>query len=338
MNMRVLAPAPRAPRREAGGPGRSSLPGQRWRAAWPWLRRILTITFFALLATLLVRQARAIDWDAVVDTVTGLPLLVLLAAAALACASHLLYSTFDLLGRRNTHHGLPTGRVMAITFVSYAFNLNMGSLVGGVASRYRLYARMGLDAPTITRVMAFSMMTNWLGYLLLGGLLLAFGLVPLPSEWEIHPVLLPIAGVVIALVPMAYLGLCSLPSRRTWSVRGHTFQLPSFRMGVLQLAISCANWALIAGVLYVLLQDQLPYQTVLAVLLLAAVAGVITHVPAGLGVLEAVFVALLGAIVAPATLIGTLLAYRALYYLAPLAIAVLMFMWLETRHKEGAAA
>jgi len=32
-----------------------------------------------------------------------------------------------------------------IKFADLAFNLNLGSLVGGVALRYRLYSRRGLD-------------------------------------------------------------------------------------------------------------------------------------------------------------------------------------------------
>ena len=38
-----------------------------------------------------------------------------------------------------------TRKVMGVNFISYAFNLNLGSLVGGVAFRYRLYSRLGLD-------------------------------------------------------------------------------------------------------------------------------------------------------------------------------------------------
>ena len=63
----------------------------------------------------------------------------------------------------------------------------------------------------------------------------------------------------------------------------------------------------------------------LAVLLVAAVAGVITHVPAGLGVLEAVFVALLSHQLPQGQLLGALLAYRAIYYLLPLAIATVAY-------------
>lgn len=303
---------------------------------WPWLRKGLWLAFFTLLGMLLVRQARTIEWDAVAETLHALPGPVLLAAGALALASHLLYATFDLLGRKETGHGLPAPTVMLVTFISYAFNLNMGSLVGGVASRYRLYGRLGLNEMVITRVMAFSMLTNWLGYALLGGLAFLFFPLPLPSDWEISDMVLQVAGAVLALVAVAYVLACAFSRRRGLQVRGHAVQLTSGRTAVLQLAMSCLNWSLMAGAVYVLLQQQVAYSTVLTVLLLAAVAGVVTHVPAGLGVLEAVFVALLGTQIAPAVLIGTLLAYRALYYLAPLAVAVVAFVILEIRHKKDA--
>ncbi len=300
---------------------------------WPLVRKSLWLAFFTVLGVLLVNQARTIEWDAVGETMLALPGTVLLLAGALALASHLLYSTFDLLGRKATGHQLPAPTVMLVTFISYAFNLNMGSLIGGVASRYRLYGRLGLDELMITRVMAFSMLTNWLGYALLGGLAFLFFPLPLPSDWDISDMVLQIAGALLALVALAYVLACAFSKRRSLQFRGHRVTLASGRMALLQLLMSCMNWSLMAGAVYVLLQQQVAYPTVLTVLLLAAVAGVVTHVPAGLGVLEAVFVGLLGTQIAPATLIGTLLAYRALYYLVPLAIAVVAFGVLEIRHK-----
>jgi uncharacterized membrane protein YbhN (UPF0104 family) len=79
----------------------------------------------------------------------------------------------------------------------------------------------------------------------------------------------------------------------------------------------------------VLLHGQIAYPTVLGVLLLAGIAGVITHVPAGLGVLEAVFLTLLAGRMAQGALLGALLAYRVLYYLVPFAAAVVVYFTLE---------
>ena len=94
---------------------------------------------------------------------------------------------------------------------------------------------------------------------------------------------------------------------------------------------------LMGGIVYLLLQGQAPYPTVLGVLMLGAVAGAITHVPAGLGVLEAVFVLVLGASIARPDLLAALLTYRALYYLGPLLLALLVYLTLEMRSRGARA-
>jgi uncharacterized membrane protein YbhN (UPF0104 family) len=301
---------------------------------WPWTRRIGIWAFFGLIAWLLVNQARTIDWSEVLDAVRALPASTLLAAAALAACSFALYSTYDLLGRYLTKHKLGAGTVMGVTFISYAFNLNLGSLVGGVAFRYRLYSRLGLENETITRVLGFSMLTNWLGYLVVAGAAFCFWPMALPPDWKIDGGGLRVLGAALLVLAAAYLALCAFSDGRIWRVRGHAFKTPGLAMALLQLAMSCLNWSLMGGVIWFLLQGQVGYPQVLAVLLVAAVAGVITHVPAGLGVLEAVFVALLSHQVAQGKLLGALLAYRALYYLLPLMVATVAYLVTELRARR----
>ena len=62
--------------------------------------------------------------------VQGYTAATLLLAGGLAAASHGLYSCYDLIGRRQTGHALRARQVLATAFVSYAFNLNLGALVG----------------------------------------------------------------------------------------------------------------------------------------------------------------------------------------------------------------
>ncbi len=308
-----------------------ALSRQSW---WPWVRRAAVWGFFALIAWLIVRQALAVEWEDVFDAIRARPAASLLAAAALAAASFALYSTYDLLGRHLTRHRLGTPTVMGVTFISYAFNLNLGSLVGGVAFRYRLYSRLGLSNDTITRVLGFSMLTNWLGYLVVAGAAFCFWPMALPPEWKIGSEGLRILGAALLAVALAYVAVCAFASGRVLQVRGHGLKVPGLAMALLQLAMSCANWSLIGGVIWFLLQGQVAYVQVLAVLLVAAVAGVVTHVPAGLGVLEAVFVALLSHEVPQAQLLGALLAYRGLYYLLPLAVAALAYLFTEARARR----
>ncbi len=304
---------------------------------WPWLRRIGAWTFFGLIAWLLVNQARAIDWQEVFDAMRALPAATLLLAGLLAAASFAIYSTYDLLGRHLTHHRLGARTVMGVTFISYAFNLNLGSLVGGVAFRYRLYSRLGLSNGIITRVLGFSMLTNWLGYLVVAGAAFCFWPLTLPAEWRVDDAGLRVLGAVLLAAAAAYLALCGFASGHVFRLRRHAFKVPSLRMALLQLALSCLNWSVIGSVIWVLLQGQVAYHAVLAVLLVAAVAGVVTHVPAGLGVLEAVFLALLADEVAQGRLLGVLLVYRGLYYLLPLAVATVAYFVTELRARRWRA-
>jgi len=93
-----------------------------------------------------------------------------------------------------------------------------------------------------------------------------------------------------------------------------------------------------AGIIYTLLLQRVEYPAVLTALLAAAVAGVISHVPAGIGVLEAVFVALLSDQVAKEELLAVLLTYRGIYYLLPLMVAVVMYFLFEARMRRGKKA
>jgi uncharacterized membrane protein YbhN (UPF0104 family) len=287
---------------------------------------VLIFGFFALVLVLLVHQARTVDWGDVWQSLRSYRASTLLGAVALALLSYALYCSYDMFGRYLTGHGLPIARVAGVGFVSYAFNLNLGALVGGVAMRYRLYARLGLDTQTTTKVVAMSVLTNWIGYLLLAGVLFALHPLELPPQWRIGTVGLRVLGIVLCLLVAGYLGLCFIAKRRTWTLRGHSIKLPSGRIALAQLALSALNWLTISAIVTLLLGNRIDYPSVLGVMLVAAVAGVISHVPAGLGVLEAVFLALLSHRAPQGELLAALLAYRAIYYLTPLMLATGLFL------------
>jgi uncharacterized membrane protein YbhN (UPF0104 family) len=240
-----------------------------------------------------------------------------------------LYGCFDLLGRRLSAHKLPAWRSWAIAVTSYAFNLNLGSLVGGVALRARLYARAGLDEASIAQVVGVSLATNWLGYGLLAGALFAAGVIVPPARAPISAETLRWLGALMVALALAYVALCAVARGHEWTVRGKRLHLPSPQLAVLQLAMSSANWALMGAAMYMLLGDKVDYGSALGVLMAAAIVGVLTPIPAGLGVLEAVYLALLGSTLGQGPLMGAVLAYRALYFVLPLAGGLLMYTGLE---------
>lgn len=305
---------------------------------WPPLRRLLTGTFLVAVAVLLVALARRVEWDDVWQALAAYPWPTLAGAAVLAAASHLVYSSFDLLGRAWTGHRLPLRQVLATTSVSYAFNLSFGTLVGALGLRLRLYSRLGLGQADIGRILALSVATNWLGYLLVAGVVFCTGAIVPPRGWDFSASALRIAAGVMVLAALGYLVICAKARRREWTLRGHEISLPPTKLAVLQLALSSLNWMLMGGVLWVLLQGRVDYPLVLATLLMAAVAGAIAHIPGGLGVLEAVFIAVLAPPLSRGELLAALLAYRGIYYLGPLLIASGMYLLLEVQAHQRAQA
>lgn len=301
------------------------------KAWWPWVKRAAAIVFVLVVGALLVTHARSIDWAEVWQSLSDYRASTLAVAAALAAVSHLLFCSYDLLARVYTQHKLGRAQVLAVASICYAFTLNFGALIGGVGFRYRLYSRLGLDSAVITRVYVFSLTSNWLGFLILGGAVFAFRQIEIPAAWAVGAGSLQIAGAVLMAVAAAYFAVCAWSRRRNWSVRGHELTLPSLRMAAMQALISVCNWLVMALVIYVLLERKIELTTIAGVLMVSAVAGVIAHVPAGLGVLEAVFIALLGDRMPAHQLLAGLLAYRAIYYLCPLAIAAVLYVVTEMR-------
>jgi cardiolipin synthase len=309
------------------------------RAHWQVLSRWLLVGFLIAVGALLFNYARGVDWRAVWGTLVAYEPWRLAAGAGLAAGAYLMYSSYDLLARRYVGHAVPARRVLGIAFVSYAFNLNLGALVGGAGFRYRLYTRYGVDAITITRILAFGIVSNWLGYVMLAGTLFALGAVPVPQGWAIGPAGMRALGGVLLLVAAGYFAACARFGGRALSVRGHEVHVPTLRLALGQAGVSIGHWLLIAGILYTLLPHQVAYPQALAALLLAAVAGAVTHIPAGLGVIEVVFLALLGNRIDHSTLIAALLAYRALFYLAPLCVALVVYLACEaTARRSGDAS
>ncbi len=310
----AVLPAPTAPASGRAG-------AQRWR----WIGKGLAALFFLAVALLLVRYARAVHWQEVGEALRSYQPVLLGSTVLLAALSYVLYASYDVLARAYTGHHLPVRRILAIACISYAFNLNLGSLVGGAAFRYRLYSRAGLDAATITRIIGFSVATNWLGYVALAGGIFAAGVVQMPEAWSLTHSGLRVLGVLLLLATIGYFVACVVFRDRAWRVRGHDIRLPSWRIASLQLLASAANWVTIGAILHQLLHGGAPYATVLGAMLLAAIAGAMTHIPAGLGVVEVVLLTALDQRLGHHTLLAALFAYRAIYYLGPMFVALIAY-------------
>ncbi|RAT14386.1 hypothetical protein AU490_13670 [Lonsdalea populi] len=299
------------------------------------LKKSVATLFLTAVVALLTIFAQKVDWTEVLQAIRGYNRQVVYLIAGLVAGSYLLYGVYDLLGRAYCRHPLPRLQVLLVSMICYAFNFTLGAWVGGVGMRFRLYSRLGLKSSTITKMFSLSIATNWLGYILLAGGVFAFGPLHMPGNWVIGDVALRLIGYTLLLVIVGYLWLCAFSHRRRLSLRGMKLSLPSLTMAFLQLLASSLNWLMMGAIIWLLLGQRVDFIVVFGVLLIASIACLVANVPAGIGVLEAVFMALLaGRPFTHGEIIAALLAYRAMYYITPLIVALGPYLWLEGRARK----
>ncbi|MGQ0622295.1 MAG: lysylphosphatidylglycerol synthase domain-containing protein [Panacagrimonas sp.] len=303
-------------------------------SSWKWIRWLLAGLFFGAVGWLLYSRGREMDWSEVWVSVRAYELPTLATGLVFTLLAYLAFGCYDLLARRHVGHRVPTPRVLAIAMVAYALNLNLGALVGGWATRFRLYSRVGVTASTTTQIIGLGILSNWTGYVLIAGLVFAFAPPTLPDTWALSSAMLPLIGGGLLVTLSAYLLLCAFRPGRLWKIRRLELRAPTLAFAGTQLAASSVHWLATCMVISAFLPGELAFTTILGVLLMSSMAGAAMHIPAGLGVIEAVFVAVLGDRVPAAQLLGALLAYRATFYLAPLLLGLAVFPVLELRGRK----
>src|SRR5262249_3331828 len=213
---------------------------------------------------------------------------------------------------------------------------NVGvSFIGGTAMRLHLYTGWGLAPRDVAGIAALNAATFWIGLLVLLGLSLLFA-PPSPVTAPPAPLAIrrPVARACLVAAASYLLAAALAPRPLGW--RGWQFPLPSVRVALGQMVVSCADWVLAAAVLYVLLPAHRPaFRDFVAVFLMAQVAGVASHVPAGLGVFEVVLLKLFPKNAAGSALLASLLAYRVIYYLLPLLVAAALLGARELRRRRA---
>lgn len=293
----------------------------------PWVKRILTIGLLLAGMALWIQHLHRVDLNGMLQTIGDMPHEALIWAADFTIASYLLYSTIELLARRVTGHHIGARRLLTIGFVSHACALNLGP--AGAGFRFRLYMMQGLDAGTSAAIWVFNIATNWSGFVLIAGVAFTTRTMSLPSSWSMASGAPQFIGALLLGAVVGYFVVCTMAHGRKWRVLDRELSLPTLDIALLQCLVSTLNWILLAWVMTMLLQHKVDARSVLAALMTSALALAVVDVPAGLGVTETVFLAMLGSQVPANQLLAAMLAYRAIYFLAPFMVALAVYLALE---------
>jgi len=299
--------------------------------AKPWLPAVMALVLlgFALLA---LRELTAeINYRDVLAQIRATPVNSLLLAAMFTFLSFVALACYDLSGLAYLGIRLPWRTVALGSFAGYAMGntVGMGVLTGG-AVRLRVYGAAGMDTVQVAQLMAFISAGFGLGITFIGALGLLWGAeraeaaLGVPA-WVMHGV-----GVFTLMFISWVVLLCS--RGKPLVMFGRSMTLPSTRLALAQIGVSALDLLFAAAALWVLLPPaDLHFMGFLAFYVIGVSLGVILHIPGGVGIFEGMILLAYRDSLPPSALAGALVLFRAIYYLAPLAMAVTLLVLREWR-------
>lgn len=288
------------------------------------LFRLVALVVIVVALALVYRALSRYSLDEIAVSLRGIPTERFLAALFFAFGSYACLTTFDWLALRYAGKPLQWRQAALASFsgLSIGHNVGIAALSSG-AIRYRFYARWGLDAEEVARVVLFCGATVGLGLVTVAGASLLLR----PEDGEriagISPTLSRGVGTLCLVVPASYIGLAAF-IRRSLTIWKWSFGLPVPGLAALQIAAGTLNFSLVSACLYQLLAgvSEIEYLRVASAYVIGNGAALVSHVPGGLGVLEATVLHLL-----PDTnAIGAVVAFRVVYFFIPLIVGLPLFL------------
>ena len=257
------------------------------------------------------------------------------ASTLVAYAALAWYDRIALIHLRR-HRGISFHYVATCSFVTYAMSHNIGaSVVSGGMVRLRAYTAKGLSAGEVAVLVALCSFTFAFGTILLMGIVLLAEptiLEPL-SSLSRHFAVGPYAARVMGACMIAFCMLYTLGA----ALKLHPLKIGEFRIVYPRMPIVVRQYIAApmelmgaAGIIYFALPWDLNpgFPVVLGAFLLSFSAGLLSQVPGGVGVMEAVFLAIMPQVPASAVL-AALLVWRLFYLLLPLAVSIPVIILFE---------
>ncbi|MFL5351918.1 bifunctional lysylphosphatidylglycerol flippase/synthetase MprF [Archangium sp.] len=286
---------------------------------------IIGVVVLGLALKALHEQLRAYHYRDIVRQLGELPLPQVLLAVVLAILSYGVLTGYDWIALRYVGSPLAYRKIAPAAFIATAVSNNVGlTWLSGGSVRFRFYSSQGLSTAEVSKVVGYISLSFWVGFTTLGGALFLFDPPPIPPGLHLPGTSLRLIGVLFLAVAAVYMGFV-LVRRQPVRVRGWELAMPTRHHLIWQVLVAGGDWLLAASTLYALLpRHDVSFHAVLGAFIVAQMSGLISHVPGGLGVFETVVLFFLSDRIPKPTILGTLLVYRAIYYLLPFAISVVM--------------
>jgi phosphatidylglycerol lysyltransferase len=293
---------------------------------WRWAGPLAALVVFAGVVLVLHHELAQLHVKSVLAHMHAIPRRQVFAALGFTAASYWLLSSYEVLAFAYLRRVIPYTRIVFTSFIAYSFGHTLGfAAFTGAAIRFRLYATAGVTAVEVATISAFCSLSLGIGLATVAGVSLLFSGPGAAAVLRLHHNWSVLVGTGLLVAVGAY-ALWACLARTAFEIRGWALRAPGAAIGLTQIVLGVLDLSLSSSVLWWLLPPEahIGFITFLGVYAVAVIAGIVSHVPGGVGVFEAVILLTLPGVPAE-SLLGSLLAYRAVYYLVPLVFGTLLF-------------
>ncbi|HTH61887.1 MAG TPA: bifunctional lysylphosphatidylglycerol flippase/synthetase MprF [Paraburkholderia sp.] len=303
------------------------------------LRRLvapaIAVGICALLLVVLQHLSETVDYHSVIHQLLRLSPEQWIGALAATGISYLALIARDAVGLRDL--GIRVSR--AALFVGATAGSALGNVTGfgaltGGAVRCRVYGGAGVTPVQVGRMTVFTGATLAIALALMTALGMVGAADTLAGLLRLPPVALRWIGGAVLVLGAALIAVCPANTREVQFGARHwmRFRVPARRDVVAQLLLAVVDVAGAGLALWAVMPHaQLGFIDFLTIYSAAMLLGLIGHTPGGIGVFEAAMVFALGGSVPTPQILAALLAYRAIYFGAPLALSAALLAAFEGR-------
>jgi uncharacterized membrane protein YbhN (UPF0104 family) len=282
---------------------------------------------FGAAGYLLYQTFREHSLSEIVESVRAIPTVHLAIALLYAFGSYLCLTGFDWAGVRYVKNDLPYPKIGLASFIALSIGQSVGlSGLSSGALRYRYYAHWGMNTEDVAKIVLLSGVTVGIGMAMLTGIIMVLNPSDAASVLRLGEGVVVGIGIGCIAVTAGYLALAAF-ARTPVKIRKWTFQMPTLKIAIAQVVIGTINFALVSACLREVMaaSADVSYLKAATAFVLANLAILITHAPGGLGVLEATVRHVMG----DQASIGSLVAFRVIYFFIPFFIGLPLSLIVE---------
>jgi uncharacterized membrane protein YbhN (UPF0104 family) len=296
------------------------------KVGWNRLGFLASLVVLCLAGLTLYRMLHNIQPDRVLSAIAAMPATNIALSAAFVAAAYFTITFYDFFSLRTIGARHVPYRIAALSaFTSYSIGHNLGATVfTGGAIRFRIYSAWGLTLIDVAKIAFVTGLTFWLGNAFVLGLGMAIAPDAASAIDQLPPWINRAIGLAGLAVICGYLFWLA-GGTRVVGVKGVSVTLPNAPLTFVQILIGAADLGLSAIGMSMLLPANPPAELLpfVVIFVLATLLGFLSHTPGALGVFDAAILIALTQY-PKEELLATLLVWRAIYYVVPFSLALVV--------------